>query len=224
MSITYQTIIDKAEKILQDEDDADATRRWTEDELLTWATDAEREIARLKPDSYPEIEVVTLDEGSQQDIPSDAHQLLDVLCNMSTDGTTRGNIISVVEKKYMNAINPGWMAATASSTVTHVIYDSKRAPRHFWVYPQSTGTNYIEIMSSKIPANSSKVIGDNILMPDEYETPILHFILAYAYMKDTDIPQSADLFKALMDIFLQTLGRKEQTEEMINPKKHRGSN
>jgi hypothetical protein len=224
MATTYQTIIDKAELILQDEDTVQANRRWNETELLTWAKDAEKEIAKLKPDANPVIEVVALSAGCEQSIPSDAHQLLDVICNMSTDGTTIGTVIPVVEKKYMNAINPNWMADTYKTVVSQVIYDSKRSPRKYWVYPQSYGNNYIKIMTSKTPANSAKVIGDNILLPDEYDTAILHFTLAMAFMKDSDVPQSADRFKAHMDFFLQLLGKKELIEETINPKRHRGSN
>lgn len=223
MSTTYGSIIDKAEILLQDEDSDQTTRRWTETELLGWALEAEHEIVKLKPDSYPVISVVQLSAGSQQSIPSDAIQLLDVLCNMSTDGTTRGDIISVVDKRWMNAINPGWMADTANTTVTHVIYDSKRAPALYWVYPKSAGNNYIEIMSATLPANSAKTTSDNILLRDEYATPIKHYILAMAFLKDTDIPQSDRIADKHMNFFLGALGRREQIEEQVNPRKNRGS-
>lgn len=224
MSVTYQSIIDQAETLLQDEDSDQTVRRWKEAELLLWLKYGEREVAKLKADSYPVTETVSLSAGSKQSIPSDAHQLLDVLCNMGTDGSTRGDVVSVVQKKYMNAINPGWMADTANKTVTHVIYDTKRDPRSFWVYPQSPGTNYLEIMSAKLPQNSSKVISDNIMIPDEYDFALIHFVVAMAFMKDTDIPQSAARSQAHMNIFLTLLGKKEMIEETYNPIKHRGSN
>jgi hypothetical protein len=167
------------------------------------------------------VEVVALAAGSQQSLPTRATTLLDVLCNMSTDGTTRGNIIQVVEKKWMNAINPGWMADTAVSTVTHVIYDVKRAPKLYWVYPQSTGNNYIEVLTSKLPDNGSKVIGDNILLEDEYSNSMLHYILAMCFSKDLDIPNSASRVAGHMDIFLDSLGRREVAENYYSPKKTR---
>jgi hypothetical protein len=187
--------------------------------MLTWATDSEIEIAKMKPDSYPVIEVVALAAGSQQSLPARATQLLDVLCNMRTDGTTRGNIIQVVEKKLMNAINPGWMADTAVSSVTHVIYDTKRSPKLYWVYPQSTGINYIELITSKLPDNGSKVIGDDTLLADEYSNSMLHYILAMCFAKDLDIPNSAQRVAGHMDIFLDSLGRKEVAEGFYSPKK-----
>ncbi len=224
MSKTYQSIIDKVEIVLQDEDSDQSTRRWTETELLTWALDAETEIAKLKPDSNPVVETVALASGSQQSLPTRAIQLLDVLSNMGTDGTTRGNIIDVVEKSLMNAINPGWMSDTANVIATHVIYDTKRAPKLYWVYPQSPGTNYIELMSAKLPDNGSNVIGDNIEMEDEYANSMLHYIIAMCFAKDLDIPESAQRTATHINIFLESLGRKEAAEEIYTPKKTKDTN
>jgi hypothetical protein len=223
MSTTYQTIIDKAEIVLQDAESDQTLRRWPESEILTWATDSEIEIAKLKEDSYPVIEVVKLVEGSQQPLPDRATQLMDVLSNMSTDGTTRGDIVSVVDKKLMNAINPSWMVDTAKSFCTHVIYDTLRSPKIYWVYPQSTGTNYLEIMCNKLPDNGAKVIGDDILLADEYTNSMLHYILAMCFAKDFDIPNSQARTAIHMNIFLESLGRKEMAEEMYHPKRTKGN-
>jgi hypothetical protein len=224
MAKTYQSIIDKAEIILQDEDSDQTNRRWTEAEMLGWTLDSEEQIALLKTDSYPVVEAVALSAGSQQSLPTKGVQLMDVLCNMGTNGTTRGNVVSVVEKKLMNAINPGWMSDTATAVVTHVIYDSKRAPKLYWVYPQSDGTNYLEIISGKLPDNGSNVISDDIMMPDEYGNAMLHYLVAMCFAKDIDIPNSAQRTSAHMNLFLETLGRKEATEEIYNPKKTRDTN
>lgn len=221
MSQTYQQIIDKAEIILQDEDTTQSTRRWNEAELLGWAQDAEIEISKTKLDSYPVVEVVQMSAGSQQSLPSRGIQLLDVMSNMSTDGTTRGNIVSVVDKKLMNVLDPGWMAEAAATVITHVIYDTKRAPKLYWIYPKSTGNNYLELMTAKMPDNGSKVIGDAIMLDDDYANTMLHFMLAMCFSKDLDIPQSAQRVTAHMNVFLDSLGRKEVGEQVYSPKKTR---
>jgi hypothetical protein len=214
MAKTYQSIIDKVETILQDEDSDQTTRRWTETELLTWVKEGEEQIATLKPDSYPVVVSAQMSVGSQQSLGGTrAIQLIDVLCNMGQDGATRGDVVSVVEKSLMNAINPGWMSDTASGTITHVIYDSKRTPKLFWVYPKSPGTNYLEMILGELPDNSSKVIGDNIMMEDEYGFALIHFTLAMAFAKDTDIPNSAGRVREHMNLFLEALGRKEAKQK-----------
>lgn len=224
MATTYQQIIDKAEIVLMDEDADQTVRRWTETELLGWATDAEREVVKLKPDTNPVVETVALASGSQQSLPSTAMQLLDVLSNMGTDGTTRGDVVEVVEKKIMNAINPGWMADTANAVVTHVIYDTKRSPKLFWAYPQSTGTNYLEIMTSKLPDNTAAVIGDSITIGDEYLIAMMHYILAMSYIKDLDIPNSAERAAIHQRLFTAMVQNREISEETYNPKKSRERN
>jgi hypothetical protein len=221
MTTTYQSIIDKAEILLQDEEADQALRRWPESELLTWLKDGEQQVIKDKPDANPIVEVVQLTAGSQQALPASAVQLLDVLCNMGTDGITRGNIVTVVERKLMNALDPTWMGSTASATVSHVIYDHKRARNMFWVYPQSTGTNYLEVMSGKLPDNASAVITDNTILDDEFAVPLMHYMIAMAYAKDADIPQSAQLLSAHMGIFRQSLGKRDMLENAINPKRTR---
>jgi hypothetical protein len=219
MAITYQTVIDKAELLLQDEETDQDLRRWTETELLTWAKDGEKEIVRIKPDANSVIEVVELSAGPMQALPDRAIQLLDVLSNMGTTGSTRGNIISVVERQIMDAIKPDWMIATAADVVTHVIYDPVRSPKTYWVYPQSTGDNYIEIITGKLPDNESNVIGDNLEIGEEYESSLLHFILAMSFAKDSDVLQSGERMIGHMSAFLNMLGRRDLAEELITPKK-----
>lgn len=222
MAVTYQSIIDKVELLLQDEEEDQSLRRWKESELLTWAKDGEKETVRLKPDSNSIIETVQLTAGPVQALPSRAIQLLEVISNMGTDGSTRGNIISVVDKLLMDSVQPNWMCATAANTVTHVIYDPTRAPKIYWVYPQSTGNNYIEIMTGKLPDNASKVIGDTVILAEEYENALLHFILAMAFAKDSDIPQSGERMLTHMTTFLNMLGRRDLLEDLISPQKIKG--
>ncbi|NIT57172.1 MAG: hypothetical protein GWN00_13345 [Aliifodinibius sp.] len=216
---TYQTVIDKAELLLQDEETDQNLRRWTETELMTWAKDGEKEIVKIKPDANAVIESVQLGSGSAQTLPSRAIQLLDVLSNMGTNGSTRGNIISVVERSLMDAIQPDWMITTAADVVTHVIYDPKRVPKIYWVYPQSTGNNYIEIITGKLPDNGSNLISDDLEVGEEYENALLHYILAMAFAKDSDIPQSGERMVGHMTTFLNMLGRMDLVEQLINPHK-----
>jgi hypothetical protein len=219
---TYQSIIDKAEIILQDTSATASERRWPESELLIWAKDAEHEIAKFKPDAYSVVSVNLLTSGSLQDIPSTALFLIDVLCNMGTDGTTRGDIVTAVERQWMDTIEPGWMKATANNIVKHIIYDPKRLPKKYWVYPQSTGSNYLELITGSLPDNSSKLISDVIMLGDEYANSILYYILTMAYGKDADIPQSAERSVGAYQQFMQSVQMIDQQEDLDNPKRKRG--
>jgi len=216
MSFTYQSVVDLAEVFLKDE----SNDRWDAADLFSYAIEGENEAVREKPDINAVVETVgTLTAGCIQSLPSLGIQLLDVTTNMGTDGTTRGNIVTMVERKYMDRINPGWMTDTASATITHVIYDFERLPKKYWVYPQSPGTNYLEVITSKLFDNGSKVIGDNALIADEYKIAIKHYILASAYAMDEEDPYSNEKAVAHYNRFLSILQTRNSLERQLNPKR-----
>lgn len=218
MATTGQQIADKAEIILQDA----SNNRWSEAELLGWINDGQLEVLKEKPDTNPGIAAVQLSAGAEQSLASTAMQLLDVTTNMGTDGTTRGDVVSVVERKFMDAIEPGWMIKTAADTVIHVVYDPKRAPKKFWVYPMSTGNNYIELITSDYPTVLS-ALNENITVGDEYATTIMHYVLFMAFSKDAEERNSAQRAIAHFNAFLAGLGFRDMKEDSIQPRKTAGS-
>lgn len=213
---TAQSIIDKAEILLQDS----ANDRWAAADHLLWLNEAQREVVKEKPDANPVIESVLLAAGSLQSLPAGAVQLLDVTCNMGTTGTTEGDSITVVDRKLMDTFSPSWRSASASTEVTHVIYDPKRVPKKFWVYPKSPGTNYIEIITGKLP-NDVALIGDQITLDQEYDVAIMHYILFMAHSIDAEYAGNAQLAQAHYSAFLNALGIRDAMEERINPKRTR---
>lgn len=212
---TAQSIIDKAEILLQDE----SNDRWDEADLLIWLNEGVRELTKEKPDANPVIETVQLSQGSVQSLPSTAIQLIDVNCNMGTDGTTVGDTIAVVDRKFMDVFDPSWRATAASTTVTHVIYDTKRVPKKFWVYPKSPGTNYIEIITGKLPADVA--IDAQIALDAEYDSAVMHYVLFMAHSYDAEYTGSGELAQAHYSAFLNALGMRDALEDRINPKRTR---
>ena len=79
MSVTVQSVVDRAEFIFQDTSNI----RWTTAELLFWLNDAQREIALLKPDATATNTTITLATGTKQSVPSGGNRLLKVVRNMS---------------------------------------------------------------------------------------------------------------------------------------------
>lgn len=212
---TAQAIIDKVEILLQDT----SNDRWSEPDLLVWLNDAQREVVKEKPDANPVIESIQLVAGSLQTLPTGAVQLLDVNCNMGLDGVTAGDTITVVDRKFMDVFLPSWRAEAADREVTHVIYDPKRVPKKFWVYPQSPGTNYIEIITGKMPVDAE--LADELTLGQEYDTALIHYVLFMAHSIDAEYSGSAELAQAYYAAFLNALGIRESVEDRINPKRTR---
>ena len=79
MSVTAQSVVDRAEFIFQDTSNI----RWTAAELILWLNDAQREIALVKPDATATNTHITLATGTKQSIPAGGNRLRKVIRNMS---------------------------------------------------------------------------------------------------------------------------------------------
>ena len=104
MATSVQSIVDKAQIILQDT----SAIRWPESELVSWVNDAQRAIVLIKPDASATNETVTLATGTKQSIPSGGNRLLSVIRNMSAASAGNGRTIRIVDKEVLDAQAPSW--------------------------------------------------------------------------------------------------------------------
>jgi hypothetical protein len=209
-TVTAQQIVDRAEKLIQDETNV----RWPEAELLGWLNDGQREIVLAKPDAYTKNQALQLAAGTKQALPTDGLMLLDVVRNMGTDGTTAGAAIRVVSREVMDAQNPNWHTDTASATVKHYVFDP-RDPKRFYVWPKSAGTNYVEIMYAAIPADV--LIGATITLDDIFMGALIDYILYRAYSKDTEYAGNVNRAGTHYQAFANALGLKSAAQMASNP-------
>lgn len=213
---TAQFVIDRAEILLQDTDND----RFDEADLLIWLSDAQKEVVKEKPDANPVFETVQLDFGSLQQLPDRSIQLLDVLSNKGTDNFTIGRPITTVDRVYMDAMYPNWRTEDASTDVIHVIYDPKRLPKNFWIYPSSLGNNFIEIITAKLPVDLTE-LSEELTLPEEYDTALLHYIMFMAHTVDAEYAESREKAIAHYSAFLNLLGVRDAREEQISSKRTR---
>ena len=220
MSTAAGGILDKAEIILKDS----SNLRWSAAELLDWLIEAQGQIVLLKPDANAVQEAVVLSSGTLQSLPATSTQLIDVTYNMGlTPGTTYGDAISLVDRGIMDACYPGWQTESSSTTVNHVIYDPVKLPKKFWVYPQSPGTNYIQIITAKIPATVADAAAA-INLADEYVPALMDWILFRAFSKDAEYNPSVERALAHLDSFRQQLGIRDKMEDKMAPQSTQGGN
>jgi hypothetical protein len=207
-TITAQSIIDKAETLLLDS----TNTRWPVSELLGWLNDGQRHIVSVRPDANPVFANVTLVAGTKQSIPADGYQLLDVIRNMGTNGSTPGRAIRRTTLKVLNTQSPDWHAETASTTVEHYMADP-RWPKVFFVYPPATASRQVEVVYSRVPADVAAV--NVISLDDVYATSLLDYVLYRAYSKDYEVPGSAERAVAHYQAFEAGLGMKAQADAQV---------
>ena len=222
MAVTVQSVIDRAQTVLQDTTGV----RWpVVAELVLWINDAQREIALLKPDASATNATVTLDTGTKQDIPSGGNRLLKVVRNMSAASNGNGKrAVRLVDREVLDAQTPDWhdptVAGDAAHTtiVKHYIYDESN-PRNFYVYPGVAGSAFLEIIYSSNPATVSQ--NANLSIPDIFANAVMNYVLYMAYMKDAEYAGNAQRASSHFQIFTTSVTGKGQIDAITNPNMER---
>jgi hypothetical protein len=213
-TMVVEDIIDRAAILLHDNQ---TNVRWPKaTEQLGWANDAQRMIVLLKPDSYTQNEAVRMDSGSLQSIPASGLMLLDIICNMGTDGETPGKIVRRIDRRELDDQIPNWhLDSGAVAAVDHWVFDI-RDPKRFYVYPPSDGTGYLRQVYSSSPTVIASISGV-ITLDDIYSVAILDYIMFRSYSKDVDYAVNAAWAQFYWNSFLQSIGRMDLVEAKNNP-------
>lgn len=161
-----------------------SNERWSVNELLRYVSDAQKELALLKPTVYTQIVSHRLVEGTKQTLPNNGTNLLDVKCNKGTSGTDTGLGIREIDRSVLESWFPNWRTETPNTVALYYIYDD-RTPTEFEVYPpQPSVTGYVEIAyCAEPPALSST--SDELVVAEIYDTVIINLTLAASLSKST---------------------------------------
>jgi hypothetical protein len=211
-TITVSSLLGKVGILLQDTTNV----RWTQNELLGWFNDGQRELVALKPNAYVKLDAVQLAAGTRQSLPSDGFELVDVVRNMGADGATPGRAIRQVSREILDAQNPDWHSATADAAVKHFTY-SILNPKTFYVYPPqpTSGRGYAEVVYFATP--SDVTVNATVTLDDIYVTALQNYVLYRAYLKDAEYGGNAALSAAYYGQFTAILGAKTAAEAGTNP-------
>lgn len=209
MAISSNTIIGKAQTILQDE----SAVRWTTTELLSWLNDGQREVCLLKPSVSATNQSVTMVEGTKQSIPVGGLQVLRLVRNLSSAGAG-GKVVQVIARDVLDTRKPLWHSETATAVVDHYTFD-ELDPRTFYVYPPNNGTGFIEVVYAVEP--SQILVGEDISIPDIHANNLLDYILYRAYGKETDQAGSQQRSAQHYQALAASLGIKIQLDSVASP-------
>lgn len=212
MATSTTIILNRVEQTLLDETNV----RWSRAELLDYLNAIIRYILLLFPDAYKINEPIELVANeSKQSLPAGATKLLAIYRNMGAAGATIGEVVQKIEMNHLDRTDLNWHTTTGAS-VKHYAHDPNDETT-FWVYPKIASTWYVQALyCSLLPADRDEAANDDILLGDEYETPIYYGILAFAYAKNAkrgDVAKKTDY----MTEFYQSLGINEQAQVRLSP-------
>tara|TARA_R100000231_G_scaffold61814_1_gene50277 strand:+ start:278 stop:964 length:687 start_codon:yes stop_codon:yes gene_type:complete len=218
-TLQAQHILSRVRNILQDNSGV----RWTDGELFDYLSDAQREIANIRPDATATHSNVQLATGTEQTIPADGLRLVKVVRNMSGSGTdaTGARSIRVVSEDALDSTEPNWHDptvtgdATHGTEVKHYIFDGDD-PRVFYVYPGVAGSAYVELVYSKNPTN----IGANtdlIQVDDIFANALINYVLYRASLKDAEFAGNQQRAGTYYQLFSASLARGGVTQQAVQP-------
>lgn len=186
---------------------------WTEALLLQYISEAQNQIALLRPDAISTIENITLAETAKQVIPAGGVRLLDCIRNLGAGGTTPGRHIKRITRGEIDGYIPEWTSTETSTEITHYIFEVE-SPRVFWVYPTpSIATLAVEISYAKAPtviSSAATVIG----LDDIYISPIIEWVL-YRCLSMQAKGANASFAMQHMQAFYTALGVKAQSDQLV---------
>lgn len=211
-TITAQSVVDKVQVILQDTTGV----RWPDSELLDWLNDGQREIVLYKPNAFIKNLAVRMAGGTKQSLPADSVQLIDVVRNMGTNGTTPGRAVRITMREVLDSQLPDWHSATPNSVVKHYVY-SLLDPKNFYVYPPqpAAGQGYIELVYGASPTDTT--LGGTITLDDIYQNVLVDYILYRAYSKDTEYAADQNRAATHQNAYIAALTGKAKVEVGANP-------
>ena len=207
------SLINRAEEILQDTTNV----RWSQQTLLDYLNDAQREIVLFRPDANPVNATFTLAANSaKQTLPSAGLRLLSIYKN-ANPGTKP---ITNIERRVLDDQIDDWHGSTGTS-VEHYVYDPMD-PKTFYVYPHTTAANgSISIVYSSSPADItiSNFSSDTtvISIDDVYANAILDYMLYRSYQKDTEYAGDMQRSTMYLQVFQQSLGVNNQVDAGSTP-------
>lgn len=207
-------LIDRAEEILQDV----TNTRWSQQTLLDYLNDAQREIVLYRPDANPVNASFTLAaDSSKQTLPAAALRLMKVYKNLSPNKSS----IAAIDRAVLDDKIENWYEATGTA-VEYYVYDGLD-PKIFYVYPHTTASNAtIELVYSSLPSeitiSNFSTATDVIGLDDIYANAILDYMLYRAYLKDTEFAGDMQKAGSFLATFQNSLGVKNQVDASAAPR------
>jgi hypothetical protein len=229
---------------LQDYGNPAQFTRWTSGELARWWNDAQRAVAKYLPSAFARVDAIKLTAGPRQSIasvtaarikPGDGSTSVDrtgmrivaaPFRNMGSDGLTPGKVVRIADRASLDAVDPLWQKATASS-VSEIILEPM-LPRDFWVYPgvPTTRDVWIELAMVWMPLDISTagdytIGGGNaalVSIDDAQLDDAVNWTCMRAKMKDAEEAGSLQEAMAFATMFASSINAQSVSLGLPNPK------
>ncbi len=190
-----------------------AGQTWPSSVMIPYLNLAIYEICNYKPEAYPVTKTVTLMGGPVQSLDDNAIELLDIICNMGTDGLTPGPSVPVLKKEAVDTLVPDWQTYTPGSVVLFSMIDS-RNPKYYYTVPPIAVTNpmpKLKLIQAEMP---DKIVdpSDEYPLDASYVPAAVDYLIFRALAESTTIPGAMQKAGVFLNKFTSNLGIKTAVE------------
>lgn len=188
---TAQALIDQVRRTLNDEvDTAEFPYRWSNEELLRWISDGQREVVKHKPEANVVTAVFTPVVGeTYQTLDFNAcYKLVRVEANVvSGDTPIYGTAIRLVQRDVLDSFQPGWHSRVETVPETTGAFFRAWAacahdPRGFYLYPTPVAGQQVWVTYAAVPGELADVEAA-LTLSDLYLDPLHDYTVFRAYLK-----------------------------------------
>lgn len=222
--VTAAHIMTLAGRLLNDEEAV----RWTLPELRDWINEAVRAVVLAKPSASSRTVILSLQQGTLQEIGEGHLLLLRLVRNITDAGPppVGGRMIRITTRESLDAQEPDWHDGSVvkqKKEVRQFVYD-EADPESFYVYPGNDGTGTVEAVVTVLPT-AIAADGDeaalasydqDVGLPETYLPPLLDYVLYRAFLKDSPEGQSGRAITHYQ-AFAAAVGMKIQVEGANSP-------
>lgn len=186
-------------------------RRWDAATFMLQAVnDGQRDIVSLRPDANPVPATLDLVPGCFQTVPASYYTLINLVCNLGTDGLTPGRALTRWTRAELDAVNPYWPADDPAAEARLWVYEREADPRQYLVWPPqpATGCGKLRGIFSQLPADVA--LGDPLIIGDEFAEPLLLFIMARAKARDKENTVDMTMAEKMRRAYFDLLGVQDE--------------
>lgn len=215
MATLVSEVIERARVLLRDAD-PDGDYSHADIELLGWVQEGHSFVVIVKPNANVANRTIQLQPGTRQELPAGAIGLVQVYNNMGADGSTPGNVITIVDRQTLDNTDPGWHGSAPDGAVIHYVYDEDD-PTHFDVYPpQPDPAGYVRAAYPTNPTLPAG-LGDTITLDDIYAPVLTDYVVFRALSKDGANPTNEAQAQGFYTRLTEALGVKRNIEIALSP-------
>jgi hypothetical protein len=228
MARTGQSVIDRAWIIAQDAGKpsygaaigATPGIRWSPVEALMWLNDMQIEIVRMLPRANAKRATPTAAAGTRQTLAglglTDGLSFIDVVCNYSADGVTRGRPITEIKRVFLDDAGRYWHNEQAAEAY-HWTQDEDD-PTAIYISPAITGSGKLEVIYAAMPTDLT-ALSEPIGLHDQYATALMYGVVSRFFSKDATYGKNTQVAAGFLSLMQQSLGISDANETALDARR-----